>query len=52
MKKTIAVLPGDGIGPEITEQSIKVLKKIEGKSGHTFIYKHGLIGAVAMDETG
>jgi 3-isopropylmalate dehydrogenase len=52
MKKTIAVLPGDGIGPEITEQSIKVLEKIAEKYNHQFKYSHALIGAIAIEKTG
>jgi len=52
MKKTIAVLPGDGIGPEVTEQSINILKTIANKFGHTFIFKTGLIGACAIDKKG
>ncbi len=52
MKKTIAVLPGDGIGPEITDQAVKVLEKIAEKSGHQFYFKYGLIGACAIDKTG
>jgi 3-isopropylmalate dehydrogenase len=49
MKKIIAVLPGDGIGPEITEQSIKILETIADKFNHTFSFNHGLIGAIAID---
>jgi 3-isopropylmalate dehydrogenase len=52
MKKTIAVLPGDGVGPEVTEQSVLILKQIAKKFGHSFIFKEGLIGAVAIDKTG
>lgn len=52
MKKTIAVLPGDGIGPEVTEQSVSILQAIAEKFGHTFIFENGLIGAVAINETG
>jgi 3-isopropylmalate dehydrogenase len=52
MNKTIAVLPGDGVGPEITVQSVKLLEKIAEKFDHTFTFKDGLIGAVAIDETG
>lgn len=52
MKKNIAVLPGDGIGPEVTEQSVLILEKIALKFDHTFSFKKGLIGAVAIDETG
>jgi 3-isopropylmalate dehydrogenase len=52
MKKTITVLPGDGVGPEITEQSKKILETIAEKFGHTFIFEPGLIGAAAIDLTG
>lgn len=52
MKKTIAVLPGDGIGPEIIAQAIRVLDKIAAKFGHEFVYQKGLIGAAAIDEAG
>lgn len=52
MKKTICVLPGDGIGPEIIEQAIKVLLVIERKYGHQFEFTHGQVGAVAIDATG
>jgi len=51
MKKTIAVLPGDGIGPEITEISVKILETIAKKFGHEFTFKSGLIGAAAIDAT-
>lgn len=52
MKKIIAVLGGDGVGPEITQQGVKVLKKIAKKFGHTFIFKEGLVGAAAYDKLG
>lgn len=52
MKKKIAVLPGDGIGPEIIEQALKSLNAIGQKFGHQFEYTHGLIGAAAIDKTG
>ena len=48
----IAVLPGDGIGPEVIEQGIKALKSISEKFGHKFEYTYGLIGGVSIDETG
>lgn len=50
--KNIAVLPGDGIGPEVTNQAIKVLDAISERFGHSFNYTEGLIGAVAIDKTG
>ncbi|HQO90518.1 MAG TPA: 3-isopropylmalate dehydrogenase, partial [Chitinophagales bacterium] len=52
MKKKIAVLPGDGIGPEIVEQAVKALKSIEKKFQHEFELEYGLIGAAAIDATG
>ena len=54
MSKTykIAVLPGDGIGPEVIEQGIKVLNAIEEKYGHKFEFNYGLIGGVAIDASG
>jgi 3-isopropylmalate dehydrogenase len=52
MKKNITVIPGDGIGPEVTQQSIKVLDAIAKQFNHTFDYTYGLMGAVAIDKTG
>ena len=52
MKKKIAVINGDGIGPEVTRQSIKVLDAVAEKFDHEFEYKHCLMGAVAIDATG
>ncbi|MTI33527.1 3-isopropylmalate dehydrogenase [Xanthovirga aplysinae] len=52
MKAKIAVLPGDGIGPEVTEQAVKVLRAIGNLYGHSFELENGLIGAAAIDATG
>jgi len=52
MKKKIAVIEGDGIGPEVTRQSIRVLNSIAETFGHEFTYKYGLMGAIAIDKTG
>lgn len=52
MKKKIAILNGDGIGPEVTRQSIRVLNAIAERFGHTFEYHEALIGADAIDKTG
>lgn len=52
MNKRIAILNGDGIGPEVTAQSIKVLNAIAQQFNHQFEYKTGLIGADAIDNTG
>lgn len=52
MKLNIAILPGDGIGPEISAVGVKVLDAIAEKFGHTFHYTHALVGAAAIDATG
>jgi len=52
MEKKIAVILGDGIGPEVTHQSIKVLNAIAAKYRHNFSYTYGLMGAIAIDKTG
>ena len=52
MKYNIAVLPGDGIGPEIVDQAVKALKAVAGKYNHEFTFEKALVGAVAIDETG
>lgn len=52
MEFNIAVLPGDGIGPEIIDQAKKVIIAVGNKFKHTFIFKYGLVGAIAIDKTG
>lgn len=52
MKKTIAVIKGDGIGPEIVTEAMKVLNKVGEKCGHEFEYKEVLMGGCAIDATG
>ncbi len=52
MEKKITVLAGDGIGPEIVEQAIKVLEKIADKFGHKFDYTHVDIGGCSIDKFG
>lgn len=52
MKYNIAVIPGDGIGPEVIEQAKKVLNAVSYVYDHTFIYTEGLMGACAIDKTG
>lgn len=52
MKKRIAVIEGDGIGPEVTQQSIRVLNAIATTFGHEFEYQYCLMGADAIDKTG
>jgi 3-isopropylmalate dehydrogenase len=52
MKLNIAVLPGDGIGPEIIEQALRVTKVVCQKFGHELITRTALVGAVAIDQVG
>ncbi len=52
MKYTIATLPGDGIGPEIVDQAIKVMKAVGTKFGHDFEFQFAVTGAAAIDEVG
>jgi len=52
MKLNIAVLPGDGIGPEVVDQALKVTKAVCKKFGHTLTYETGLVGACAIDACG
>ena len=48
----IAVLMGDGIGPEITESAVRVLEKVAGLTGQSFQFTEYLIGGIAVDKTG
>jgi 3-isopropylmalate dehydrogenase len=52
MKLNIAVLPGDGIGPEIMTQALNVTKAVSDKFGHELTYKEAVVGACAIDATG
>lgn len=52
MTYNIAVLKGDGIGPDIVDQALKVLDKVGDKYGHTFNYTEALIGGAAIDAVG
>jgi 3-isopropylmalate dehydrogenase len=52
MKLNIAVLPGDGIGPEIVAQALKVTSAVCKKFGHEPSYKEALVGAAAIDAVG
>jgi 3-isopropylmalate dehydrogenase len=49
--RTIALLPGDGIGPEVVAEAVKVLRLVESVSGNTFRLQTGLIGGSAIDAT-
>lgn len=52
MTKNIAVIRGDGIGPEIVEQALRVLDRIAEKYGHTFHYTEVDMGGCAIDKWG
>ncbi|MDE6290493.1 MAG: 3-isopropylmalate dehydrogenase [Muribaculaceae bacterium] len=52
MKLKIAVLPGDGIGPEISRVGVEVMKAIAERFGHEFEFEYGLAGAAAIRATG
>jgi 3-isopropylmalate dehydrogenase len=52
MHKNITVIEGDGIGPEVTRQAVKVLNAIATEFNHEFHYRYCLMGAVAIDKTG
>jgi 3-isopropylmalate dehydrogenase len=52
MKAHIALLPGDGIGPEVVAEAERLLPAIAARYGHRFTLEHGLIGGAAIDATG
>jgi len=52
MQAKIAVLAGDGIGTEVTAQARRVLEAVASHFGHSFAFEDGLIGGIAIDETG
>jgi 3-isopropylmalate dehydrogenase len=52
MKFEIAVLPGDGVGPEVVAESVKVLEAVGSRFGHEFHFSFGAVGGVAIDQDG
>jgi 3-isopropylmalate dehydrogenase len=52
MEKNIVVIEGDGIGPEVTRQAVKVLNAVAQTGGHEFHFSYHLMGACAIDKTG
>lgn len=50
--KKIAVIPGDGIGPEVVAEAEKVLQRVEEVFGYSFETEHALFGGIAIDEKG
>ena len=52
MRADITVLPGDGIGPEVTAAAVAVLRGIAQRNGHVFEFNEHLIGGIAIDQAG
>lgn len=52
MSAKIVVLPGDGIGPEVTHEGVRVLKRVAVKFGHQFDFEERMMGGNAIDATG
>ena len=52
VKFDIAVLPGDGVGPEVVAEALKVLQAVGEQFGHEFKLHEGLIGGISIDATG
>jgi 3-isopropylmalate dehydrogenase len=52
MKLKIGILAGDGIGPEVTQQATNILRAVAELGGHEFLFVPGLIGGIAITETG
>ncbi|MGQ9626167.1 MAG: 3-isopropylmalate dehydrogenase [Anaerolineae bacterium] len=50
MEARIAVLGGDGIGPEVVAEGVKVLRRVAEVYGHTFHFEEGLVGGIAIEE--
>jgi len=51
-RANILVLPGDGIGPEVTAQAVTALQRVASRFGHEFHFDEALMGGVAIDRTG
>ena len=52
MNANIVVLPGDGIGPEVTTAAVSVLRAVATRDGHGFHFEYRLSGGAAIDATG
>lgn len=52
MNFSIAVLPGDGIGPEVISEAVKVMQAVESRFGHDFDISYGRVGGNAIDDFG
>src|SRR5271165_2060329 len=52
MQLNILLLPGDGIGVEVTREAVKILEKVATRFGHQLKFAEGLLGGVAIHKTG
>lgn len=52
MNLNVLILPGDGIGPEVTAEAVRVLRAVAAKFGHSLTLQEGLLGGVAIHRTG
>ena len=52
MEGRITVLPGDGVGPEVTAEAVKILETVARKYGHTFNLQYADMGGIAIDKYG
>jgi 3-isopropylmalate dehydrogenase len=52
MKANIVLLPGDGIGPEVVAEAVRVLDTVASKKGHSFTYAERLMGGCSIDKFG
>jgi 3-isopropylmalate dehydrogenase len=52
MRAFVAVLPGDGIGPEVTTEAVRCLERVAAIFGHDFVLEQAPVGAAAMDRAG
>ena len=52
MEKTIALIPGDGIGPDVVKEAVNVLDAVAKEFGHKWNYTNVLAGGCAIDEVG
>lgn len=52
MELSIAILPGDGVGPEIVAEGVKTLRAIGRRFNHSFTFRNAVIGATAFEQVG
>jgi 3-isopropylmalate dehydrogenase len=52
MNLDVMLLPGDGVGPEVVEQAVRILEAVGRKFNHQFTFEHELIGGCSIDQFG